>query len=694
MKKKFSLTRTVCGIVLSAAVLCADLPVCLAVPQEAAAQEPYVQEREEMDRTAKEAPAGEERYDAGEAVTENKDGAEGEAQAEEGNNMERKAQAEEGDNFPAEETAQDEPSAEAEASAEEEESITGEVFTEEENSGKDGALLEEDYGEMIRGQEARGAYLPKENDASAIQLDRQYSGSLTESVPVHVYKFTLPQSGLLTINAQSEDINRLYYVVYYSELNGSGVFGHSDYNSTLGVNAGQKDFRLTAGTYYLCIGEEFDSDDGSFGNDEVTAGNFRFTLSLDGVGESFKEQNGGSNNSIAAASRISLNKTYTGQIALNDEEDYFQFSLSNPSVLTISIPAATERIHYEIYGKDGKEICYNNYGYQGRSEEYHLTKGTYYLRVYDGYDDTFMYKFKLTAKAVPETFPDIDGEGNNTVLAAKAISLRKVYKGQIAENDKVDFFRFNINKTLKIMLNVSNERSLDYKIYDYNGNEQWKGYGGGVHTTELSKGTYYLGVHRSWGGSSPYSFRLSVYQPASAQISSLENTSKGIALTWNSVSGASGYKIYRRQGKGGYKLIKTIKKGGAVSYTDKKVSNKKTYTYKLKTVEKSYSSVYGTAKSIYCMKSASGVKKLSKTSGGFKASLKKVKGATGYEVQYSSSSSFSYPSSVKTKKTTAKISAYRSSYYKHTYYVRVRPYKKIGKKMYYGPWSGKKWITI
>lgn len=531
--------------------------------------------------------------------------------------------------------------------------------------------------------------------AQSIQLDKQYNGSLTESTPVRFYKFTLSQSGVLTINARSEEINRLYYVLYYGWATNNGVYENSDYNSTTGVNSMESNWRLTAGTYYLGIGEGFDSYDDSFGNDEVTAGTFRFKLSLDGVGESFKETNGGSNNSIATASKISLKKAYTGQIALNDEADYFKFTLSKPSVLTLSMLVVTGgNMDYEIYGKNGERICSGNL-YQGYKDSYHLTKGTYYLRL-SNYE-TKMYKFKLTTKNVAESFPDVDGEGNNTLAKANKISLGKTYKGQIAQNDDVDYFKFTLGKTQKMSLTVSSGTYLYYRIYDYNGNLKWEvnpnprgdSY---TYTVELSKGTYYLGVHRDYRD--VYSFRLSAYQPVSAQISSLENTAKGVKISWNSVSGATGYKIYRKQGKGSYKLVKTIKKGSAASFTDKKAKNKKTYAYKLKTVEKNYSSVYSSAKSIYCLKSKSAVKGLSKASGGFNVKIKKVSGASGYQVHYSRSSSFSYPSEKKTKKTSVKVSAYSSNYYKYTYYVRVRAYKKVGKKTYYGPWSAKRWITL
>ena len=65
---------------------------------------------------------------------------------------------------------------------------------------------------------------------------------------------------------------------------------------------------------------------------------------------------------------------------------------------------------------------------------------------------------------------------------------------------------------------------------------------------------------------------------------------------------------------------------------------------------------------------------------------------TGYQVQYSTSKSFS-------KATTKTISSYKTTKYtlkslsaKKTYYVRVRTYKKVGSTTYYSGWSTYKYV--
>lgn len=71
---------------------------------------------------------------------------------------------------------------------------------------------------------------------------------------------------------------------------------------------------------------------------------------------------------------------------------------------------------------------------------------------------------------------------------------------------------------------------------------------------------------------------------------------------------------------------------------------------------------------------------------GFKVSYKKVAGAGGYEVQYSTSKKF-------TKKTTTTKTSKKTSYTakklkaKKTYYVRVRAYKKVSGTKIYSAWS-------
>lgn len=74
----------------------------------------------------------------------------------------------------------------------------------------------------------------------------------------------------------------------------------------------------------------------------------------------------------------------------------------------------------------------------------------------------------------------------------------------------------------------------------------------------------------------------------------------------------------------------------------------------------------------------------------FTIGYKKVSGATGYEICYSRHSNFQSSGRVRTTKLSKKV----HTVYTGTYYVRVRAYKKLGDKYYYGKWSTVKKVKL
>lgn len=65
------------------------------------------------------------------------------------------------------------------------------------------------------------------------------------------------------------------------------------------------------------------------------------------------------------------------------------------------------------------------------------------------------------------------------------------------------------------------------------------------------------------------------------------SASKGITVSWSKVSGAGGYRIYRKaEGETKWTSLKTITKGSTVKYTDQNVKNGKKYTYTVRAYKK------------------------------------------------------------------------------------------------------------
>ncbi len=85
---------------------------------------------------------------------------------------------------------------------------------------------------------------------------------------------------------------------------------------------------------------------------------------------------------------------------------------------------------------------------------------------------------------------------------------------------------------------------------------------------------------------------------ATAKISSVSNTAKGITVKWSKTSGAKKFVVTRKApGQKKYYSIKTIKSAKTLNYTDSKVSAGKVYSYKIKAVNGKKSTTSG-AKSI------------------------------------------------------------------------------------------------
>ena len=174
-------------------------------------------------------------------------------------------------------------------------------------------------------------------------------------------------------------------------------------------------------------------------------------------------------------------------------------------------------------------------------------------------------------------------------------------------------------------------------------------------------------------------------------ITSIANAKKGIKLTWNRVSGAQGYIIYRAYGKGGYKAIKTVTNGATAAYTDTgATTNGGKYTYAVCAYKGSIKGAY-VGKTYYYLKQnrISSVK----NNASKKATVKWTRNtkANGYQVNYKTGKK-QKTITVKSNKTLNKV--LKSLKKKATYSVKVRSYKKVSGVTYYSEWSSAKKVKI
>lgn len=108
------------------------------------------------------------------------------------------------------------------------------------------------------------------------------------------------------------------------------------------------------------------------------------------------------------------------------------------------------------------------------------------------------------------------------------------------------------------------------------------------------------------------------------------NANSGISLSWNKISGANSYYIYRKKSDGkSWERIATVTK---TSYTDKNVSAGKTYTYSIRAYNGSVLSGYNTSGWSVKRLTTPKLTKVENKSNGVKITWGKVSGANSYYV--------------------------------------------------------------
>ena len=183
---------------------------------------------------------------------------------------------------------------------------------------------------------------------------------------------------------------------------------------------------------------------------------------------------------------------------------------------------------------------------------------------------------------------------------------------------------------------------------------------------------------------------IKVVPAATASLTSA-NQATGIKLTWKKVTGANGYKVYR-----GSTLIKTITSGSTVTYADTKANTNGTkYVYKVVAKASTGDSTLSKSRVIYRVSRPAVSSVTNSSSKKMTVKWGKNAKATGYQIQYSTSSSFASGNKTATITGVSTVSKVIGSLIKgKTYYVRIRTYKTVGSTKYWSTWSASKSVKI
>ena len=171
------------------------------------------------------------------------------------------------------------------------------------------------------------------------------------------------------------------------------------------------------------------------------------------------------------------------------------------------------------------------------------------------------------------------------------------------------------------------------------------------------------------------------------------NVVDAIKVTWTKVDGAAKYQVFRKAKSGSWTMIGTTTK---VTYTDKDVQNGIQYRYKIRSVAAGNSvSVYSNTEYRTCVARPKVSGLTNSAAGKMTVKWTKIAKADGYQIQYSTSSTFASGNKTVLVKDGTAVSKVIASLTKgKTYYVRVRAYRTVTQKSVWSAWSEKAKLAI
>ncbi len=150
--------------------------------------------------------------------------------------------------------------------------------------------------------------------------------------------------------------------------------------------------------------------------------------------------------------------------------------------------------------------------------------------------------------------------------------------------------------------------------------------------TEVGIGTVIVTGIGSYNGTSARSFSIQLAVPV---LLSVSNKSEGVTVAWQTVGGADGYIIYRKESGGSWTKAGNVVGGNTASYTDTGACAKNSYCYTVRAYRNvNGSPVYGTydtdGKSVTAGLAMVVLKNATSSAGQNKVTWNKVNGADGY----------------------------------------------------------------
>ncbi|MCI6006067.1 MAG: hypothetical protein SOY73_17365 [Blautia sp.] len=409
----------------------------------------------------------------------------------------------------------------------------------------------------------------------------------------------------------------------------------------------------------------------------------------------------------SATRNIAVNTFISDSFLKSSDEKIYKFSLSSDGYISLEFNhdfVDSGAGYWRVYLYDSSKEYLTDYSYSGKitknqEEKLGLSKGTYYIKVINGYNWTDKsYQLRVNYKAASNW----ETEFNEDYKSANALTVNQTKYGSQRKKDDIDFYKFRLTKSTSVRFSfqhkyINSDRGY-WRIYVYNSSmkELYSYiYYGNVQTViedsvRLSAGTYYLKVtsgNYDWSDI-PYQITVNTTPgvPSLKKVASVDYNK--IQIVWNAVSGATGYAVFRKEGN----VWKYIGATAGTSYIHTSSKNHpivtdKTYRYTVRAYRKIGSkyingSVNSTGKTGKASLKKPSITKITVSTKGLNLQWNKINGAHGYVI-------YRYENGKWIKKgQTSKLSFVDSKVKKgYTYKYKIRAYRKIGSKYVYSAYS-------
>ena len=457
---------------------------------------------------------------------------------------------------------------------------------------------------------ASTAWEKERNDSiikpNTIALNSKVNGSLIMDYDCDWFRFTLPNDGFISLtfgpNTPITGGDDCWTSAFFTS-DGSILDDWSFWNNGATTDQTGCKIGLPAGTYYLCIES----------TTEYSSQAYHFKLSFTASTAWEKERN----NTIVSPTAISLNTQYNGSVSSYGDTDWFSFTL--PAADTIRLVFGHE---VDSNGSDCWSTCfYNSDGdcvgdwiywngktaTDGITDEIDLPKGTYYLYIDSGFEySPKAYHFIVRTGTQDPPVLTASASADSAVLKWTAIAGATQYRVYRRDNESGTWSGWSmVTKLTKANWNdTTAQPGYQYKY-------RVKAYAGGAWTE--------------------YSNAVNVAIPKAPVLTVTASAGKA-ALSWTAVSGATQYRIYRRDNAGGswssWSMVKRLTSGTAWNDTD--VVGGKQYKYEVRAYVGSAWTDYSNAVAVSIP--APPVLTATATTGKIKLSWTAVSGATQYRI--------------------------------------------------------------